>query len=146
MLKTKSAGAIVLNRENQVLVVNQNGNSWSLPKGHIDPNETAIEACKREVFEESGISDLMFIKDLGKYKRHRIALSGGDDKSELKIIYMFLFKTEDKNLNPIDTSIRTAVWIEPDKVSELLTHKKDKKFFEKYRHYIIKRKKYDEEV
>ncbi len=141
MIKTKSAGAIVLNKDNQVLVVNQNGSSWSLPKGHIEENETAIEACKREIFEESGIGELLFIKDLGKYKRHKIALTGGDDKSELKTIYMFLFKTGENKLNPIDTTIRTAAWIDPDKVAELLTHKKDKKFFEKYRHYIIKNKK-----
>jgi len=146
MKKTKSAGAIVLNKENRVLVVNQNGNSWSLPKGHIDENETAIEACKREIFEESGISNLMFIKDLGKYKRHKIGLKGGDDKSELKIIYMFLFKTEELKLNPVDMTIRSAVWIDPGKVAEILTHKKDKKFFEKYKHYIIKKKKSEEEV
>src|SRR4030042_5505676 len=146
MKKTKSAGAIVLNRDNKVLVVNQNGNSWSLPKGHIEDNETEIEACKREIFEESGISDVMFIKDLGKYKRHKIGLTGGDDKSELKIIYMYLFKTEEFNLKPLDMNIRSAVWIDPDKVAELLTHKKDKKFFEKYRHFIIKKKKSDEEV
>ena len=39
---------IVLNINKQVLVVNQNHDSWSLPKGHVDPGETAFEAAKRE--------------------------------------------------------------------------------------------------
>ena len=44
---TKSAGGVVLNINKDVLIVNQNYDSWSLPKGHIDPGETAFEAAKR---------------------------------------------------------------------------------------------------
>ena len=42
------AGGIVLNKNRKILVVNQNHDSWSLPKGHIDPgarsSQLAIEA------------------------------------------------------------------------------------------------------
>jgi ADP-ribose pyrophosphatase YjhB (NUDIX family) len=65
MKKTYSAGGIVLNEQGQVLVVNQNGNSWSLPKGHIDPGEDARTAAERETKEESGISQLSYVGDLG---------------------------------------------------------------------------------
>ncbi|MCK4247280.1 MAG: NUDIX hydrolase, partial [Methanomicrobia archaeon] len=44
MKQTKSAGGVVINEDNQVLVVNQNGNSWSLPKGHIDYGEDKLDA------------------------------------------------------------------------------------------------------
>jgi 8-oxo-dGTP pyrophosphatase MutT (NUDIX family) len=58
MRKTHSAGGVVTNDEGKVLVVNQRGTSWSLPKGHIDPGESALAAAEREIYEESGIRDL----------------------------------------------------------------------------------------
>ena len=68
---TESAGGIVLNQENKILIVNQNHDSWSLPKGHVDPGETILEAAKREIYEESGVSQLEYIKDLGFYQRFK---------------------------------------------------------------------------
>jgi len=129
MKQSKSAGGIVLNKKNQVLVVNQNGNSWSLPKGHIDDGEDELTAAKREIYEESGVSELELIKKLGKYKRYRIGLKERDDKSELKEIVIFLFKTNQEILKPIDPDNPEAKWVEKDKVAELLTHMKDKDFF-----------------
>ena len=48
-------GGVVLNINNQILIVNQNHDSWSLPKGHIDDGETKLEAAIREIYEETGI-------------------------------------------------------------------------------------------
>ena len=129
MKHTFSAGGVVLNQKGEVLVVNQNGNSWSLPKGHIDPGEDTLQTAIREIYEESGIKNLTLIKDLDNYQRYRISLDGGDDKSELKTIYMFLFKTDEEVLKPVDPANPEAKWIEKEKVSEFLTHKKDKEFF-----------------
>ena len=72
MKKTHSAGGVVTNQEGKVLVVSQHGTSWSLPKGHIDPGETALAAARREIYEESGIRDLEFVRELGTYERYRI--------------------------------------------------------------------------
>jgi hypothetical protein len=112
MKQTKSAGGVVINKD-KVLVVNQNGNSWSLPKGHIDYGENHLE----------------LVKELDNYQRYKISLNGGDDKSELKTIFMFLFKTGQEVLKPIDPKNPEAKWIEKDKVADLLTHRKDKEFF-----------------
>ena len=41
----------------EVLVVHRlRQDDWSLPKGHVDPGETADEAALREVAEETGVS------------------------------------------------------------------------------------------
>ena len=129
MKQTYSAGGVVINKDGLVLVVNQNHNSWSLPKGHIDEGEEKLEAAIREIYEESGIRKLQFIKELPTYERYKISLDCGDDKSELKIIYMFLFITDEIDLKPIDPDNPEARWVEKTKVAELLTHKKDKEFF-----------------
>ena len=77
MQTTYSAGGVVLNARGQVLVTNQNGDSWSLPKGHIEKGEEIFDAAKREIVEESGVKNLTFVKPLPSYKRFRIALDGG---------------------------------------------------------------------
>jgi len=129
MKKTHSAGGVVTNHEGEVLVVSQHGTSWSLPKGHIDPGEDALVAAKREIYEESGIRDLEFIRELGSYERHKIGVDGGDDPSELKVITMFLFRTSQKSLRPVDPENPEAKWVERAEVARLLTHEKDKEFF-----------------
>ena len=127
--QTRSAGGVVLNENGLVLVVNQKGQSWSLPKGHINEGEDALDASKREIYEESGINQLELIADLGNYQRNKLALDGGDDISELKTIRMFLFKTNQSSLNPIDPENPEARWINKNEVANLLTHRKDKEFF-----------------
>ena len=54
MKNTKSAGGVVKNQEGKILVVNQRGTSWSLPKGHIEEGEDSLTASRREIEEESG--------------------------------------------------------------------------------------------
>lgn len=130
MRKTHSAGGVVTNDEGKVLVVSQHGTSWSLPKGHIDPGENALEAARREIYEESGVRDLELIRELGTYERHKIGVNGGEDRSELKAITMFLFRTKEKSLRPVDPDNPEAKWVERGKVAPLLTHEKDKEFFE----------------
>jgi len=131
MKKTHSAGGVVTNSEGKVLVVSQHGTSWSLPKGHIDPGENALVAARREIYEESGIRDLELIRELGTYERHRIGVDGGDDRSEFKVITMFLFRTSEKSLRPVDPDNPEARWVEKSKVALLLTHEKDKEFFQR---------------
>ncbi len=131
MKKTESAGGVVISEKtHDVLVVSQRGLSWSLPKGHIDPGEDALAAAKREIFEESGIHNLTLIKQLPSYERYKISIEHGDDKSELKTIHMFLFRTDQTNLAPQDTNNPEARWVAKERVSKLLTHPKDKEFFE----------------
>ena len=131
MRKTRSAGGVVTNSEGEVLVVSQRGTSWSLPKGHIDPGESPLAAARREIHEESGISQLELVRELGTYERQKIGLDGGDDPSELKIITMFLFRTNQKSLKPVDADNPEARWLEKTKVIGLLTHQKDKEFFQR---------------
>lgn len=127
---TRSAGGVVINDAGQVLVVSQHGTSWSLPKGHIEENEEILAAAKREIMEESGVSELELMKEYPMYERMKIGLDGGDDLSEMKLIHMFLFRTSQTELHPTDADNPEAIWVEPKRVAELLTHPKDKKFFE----------------
>jgi ADP-ribose pyrophosphatase YjhB (NUDIX family) len=130
MNKTFSAGGVVISSEGKVLVVNQDNRSWSLPKGHVDDGEKPEAAAAREIGEEAGVRELTLIKPLGSYERHRIGLAGSDDTSELKHISFFLFTTPQLRLAPMDPRHPEARWLVPREVVPLLTHPKDKAFFE----------------
>lgn len=129
---TETAGGIVLNQKGLVLVVNQNGTSWSLPKGHIEKDEDRLTAARREIYEESGITELTLLRELNSYQRFRIGIDGNDDMSELKTIHMFLFTTNQSELSPVDPDNPEARWVNKREVAELLTHPKDREFFEQY--------------
>tara|TARA_Y100001970_G_scaffold132575_1_gene163620 strand:+ start:8533 stop:8961 length:429 start_codon:yes stop_codon:yes gene_type:complete len=133
----KCAGAIIINKNNEVAVVNQNHDSWSLPKGHIDPGETKIDAAKRELYEETGIKNATLIKYIGEYGRYRIGLDGKDDKSEHKTIFIYLFKSNQKILKPIDPHNPEAKWVPYQKVEKILTHPNDREFYKQQIKLII---------
>jgi 8-oxo-dGTP pyrophosphatase MutT (NUDIX family) len=129
MKKTYSAGGVVLNARGQVLVVSQRGKSWSLPKGHIEEGEDVLAAARREIYEESGLRDLILIKLLGSYERLRIGKHGGESGAEFKHLTFFLFKATGEALQPVDPDNPEARWVDPTAVNSLLTHPKDQEFF-----------------
>ncbi len=54
-----AAGVVVVDRDPpsgpRFLVILDRFGRWALPKGHLDPGETAVEAAEREVLEETGV-------------------------------------------------------------------------------------------
>lgn len=69
------------------------------------------------------------IKKLGVISRYRLDNKGGEVKTELKNITLFLFKTKTEILKPVDSENPEAKWVEKEDVVNYLTHKKDKEFF-----------------
>lgn len=128
MKRTESAGGVVLNGRGEVLVVSQHGTSWSLPKGRIEAGEDRLRAARREIYEEAGITELELLGELGSYTR--FSLRGAEeDTSELKTIHMFLFRTTQHELAPVDPENPEARWMKSEEVEEILTHPKDREFY-----------------
>ncbi len=135
MIHSVVAGGVVVNARGEILVTSQGGLSWSLPKGHVDEGEDLVVAARREIYEETGVDGgaLELVRPLGSYERHRTSLSGGDDPAELKTIHLFLFHVVGSAvpvLCPVDSDHPEARWVAVADVATLLTHRKDKEFFE----------------
>jgi 8-oxo-dGTP pyrophosphatase MutT (NUDIX family) len=112
-IHSQSAGAVLIGPTNQIAVVSEND----------------LTALKRELNEETSITNFKVIKKLGTYKRYAIAKDGGEDLSELKTITFYLCSTDQNVLKPQDPENPEARWVDPDKVADLLTHPKDKQFY-----------------
>jgi ADP-ribose pyrophosphatase YjhB (NUDIX family) len=127
---SRSGGGVVVGADGKILVVSQNGDSWSLPKGRLELGEDALQAALREIKEESGITQLELVRPLGKYRRFIIAKGGqGEDESVEKEIELFLFTTNETDLKPQDSDNPEAKWANPADVARILTHPKDQEFF-----------------
>jgi ADP-ribose pyrophosphatase YjhB (NUDIX family) len=111
-----------------VLIVNQRGITWSLPKGHVDPGEDILTAAKREIYEESGVSDLTLIKKLGIIERESMSTDGTE--KEQKTIHIFLFHTDQTELQPQDPHNPEAKWVKKGEVANILSNPKDREFFQ----------------
>ncbi len=70
MRREKSAGAVVYNPKiKKYLLLHYPIGHWDFPKGHVEENEDEIQACLREVKEETGldIETLFGFRDEIKY-------------------------------------------------------------------------------
>lgn len=128
MKTSRSAGGVVVGPDQKILVIKQFGHflSYSLPKGRIESGEDPLKAAMREIFEEGGISQLELVRSLGSYFRPNIY-----DPTETKTVFMFLFKTAQAKLISQDPDKDTQpFWATAEETKTLLTHPKDKEFFD----------------
>lgn len=111
---TLGVGAVVLNDKNEILVIKEKISNlgFKLPGGHIDNAEMISQACKREVYEETGI-DVEFesIVSIGHFYPHQFR------QSNLYVIC--LAKPLSSEINIQDTQeIIDAKWIDVNKYLE----------------------------
>jgi ADP-ribose pyrophosphatase YjhB (NUDIX family) len=133
------ASGVVIGPGNKIVLVSQNGDSWSLPKGHLEPGEDEEEAVIREIFEETGIQDVKIINTVGEYERARIGKNGiGETPDDVRHISVFLCITNQEELQPIDPENPAAEWLAIQDVADRLTHPKDKEFFASITPKILK--------
>ena len=113
----EAAGGLVERKDNKLLFIFRN-NKWDLPKGGVEKKELIIEAAKREVTEETGVSDLIIKKQLSdtyhifkKGKRYR-----------LKKTYWFKMSTGYMGMiHPqIEEGILKGEWVTKEKIDAIL--------------------------
>lgn len=120
----------MLSKDGRIALVEQHGNSWSLPKGGVEDGETPLQAALREIHEETGLSDLMLLGELGTYSRYSIAPGGVGENTALgeRPRTFFLFRASEEVLRPRDKEVTQARWATLDEALTLLTHPKDREF------------------
>jgi 8-oxo-dGTP pyrophosphatase MutT (NUDIX family) len=148
MPKEKSAGAIIFRRENNIvyyLLLHYGPGHWGFAKGHIEGNESEIETTRREVLEETGISDLEILpgfKKIEKYffRQYKDKVSEADRKKGktpwiFKLVTFFIAETKTKEVK-ISHEHTGFVWLPIDEAIKKTTFKNSKKLLKDASEYL----------
>jgi 8-oxo-dGTP pyrophosphatase MutT (NUDIX family) len=117
-----SAGGVVVRGDEVVVIVPTRRAAdgtrvLSLPKGHVDPGETPLQAAQREVREEAGIVAEP-VRELGEsrywYRR--------DGRTIGKSVYFFLFRYLSGDTADHDEEVEEARWLPLKEAEKKLTY------------------------
>ncbi len=131
MIEKISSMAIVITKKEKklkVLLLNSEG-EWVFPKGHVESNETELDAAIRELYEESNVK-VNAQESIGQVDEYKFYFSG---ENAVKVIKVFAFIINDereitynKNEGFID-----GKWVEVDYALKMLKHNDAKNALEK---------------
>lgn len=101
IVREPTAGGIVFRftpdqKDIEILLIQDSKNRWTIPKGHIEPGETAKQTAIREIGEEAGLFHIQVLTWLGKihFKYRRV------DKLVLMTTQIYLVRSLDKTEAP----------------------------------------------
>lgn len=135
-IREKSCGIVVFREvENQrlYLLLHYPGGHWDFAKGHVEKNEDEMTTAKRELEEETGITDIQltegFRERMHYYFRYKNTLSSKD------VIY-FAGKTQQENIK-ISDEHQNHDWLPYDQAKEKLTFDNAKNMIEKVEKFLV---------
>ncbi len=139
--RERSAGGVVV-RDGQVVVIvptrraSDGSKVLALPKGHIDPGETALQAAIREVREETGIVGEP-VTELGEtrywYRR--------DGQTIPKSVSFYLFSYVEGDTADHDDEVEEARWITLEDADSELSHSAEREMVARAAQYLEDQRK-----
>ena len=121
------------NPDKFALIENKKSGNITFPAGGRDEGEeTSIDTLKREVEEETGLSDKEYSIIKTHYVHEFVYSSTKKERAGKKAIQpVYFIKTEKENLESKDPEVRFKGWFTKEKVLELLTFGDSKDVFRK---------------
>jgi 8-oxo-dGTP pyrophosphatase MutT (NUDIX family) len=98
---------------------------WSLPKGHVEPGESAEAAAVREVAEETGITGRV-VATLGTIDFWFVA----DGRRIHKTVHHFLLMAQHGELSADDVEVEEVAWVPLDELSRRLAYADERRLIE----------------
>ena len=113
----EAAGGLVRRTDNKLLFIFRN-NKWDLPKGGVEKNELIIDAAKREVTEETGVSDIIIKNKIAE--TYHIFKKG--KRFRLKKTYWFKMSTTymGKTNPQTEEGIEKTKWVSYKNIEDIL--------------------------
>ena len=135
----KCAAAVLFNDSGRVLVCARNDlqhDAWQLPQGGVEAGETAVDAARRELYEETAVRSVQFVTAmeegmrytfpdfiLEKRKKRGIYNPGQDLYWSL---FRFVGEESEINLDTAEPEFRKYEWVTLDEaVKRAVDFKKD---------------------
>lgn len=126
-MRKVSAGGIIVNEKNEIVMVTTDARNWQFPKGNVEKGEEYLTTALREIEEETKLKGLKLIKKLPMYTRPSL-----DEKKRrcLRDIHYFLFQTKKREVQA-SAEVIGCEWVPIDKVLDRMVYPTDKEFFRK---------------
>jgi putative (di)nucleoside polyphosphate hydrolase len=133
-------GVMLVNKNKKIFVGKRidNRSAWQMPQGGIDENENPIDAVKRELKEETGISSITIIKkskkiytyDLPNYLLGKIWKGKFKGQKQIWFLALFTGKDEEIDLDQKNPEFKKWKWANIDELSDLIVPFKKKLYQE----------------
>lgn len=131
----KSAGAVVYYkhlRQISYLILRHGVGHWDFPKGNIEKDEREEAAARREIKEESGLTNIEFEKGF-KEKIHYFYKK--DSKLVSKSVVFYLAKSSSRKVR-LSSEHSEYEWLDYKKALERLTHKTARDLLKKANRFL----------
>lgn len=91
-----SAAGVVIHGSKVVVLYDKKYKHFVLPQGHCNIGESLVQTAKREITEETGYVDMMYLKKLYVYQYHFPRAN----QTVFKTIHVYLFKSRSTKRKP----------------------------------------------
>jgi 8-oxo-dGTP pyrophosphatase MutT (NUDIX family) len=129
-----SCGAVVITRNAEIkyLLLHYEAGHWDFVKGNIEPNETEEETVRRELKEETGITQATFIKNFRETIKYFYKAEG---KTISKRVTLYLIETSETRVNLSFEHVGYE-WLNYQQALERLTFKTAKQVLNKAQNHL----------
>ena len=132
MIKEKSCGAVVYKKEEEkiyFLIEEMKAGHYSIPKGHVENNETEIETALREIKEETNL-------EVNLDSNFREVVSYSPYEGCIKDVVFFVAKAMTFDMKEQLIEVTSLKWLEPVDAINILTFDSDKEVLRKALKYL----------
>lgn len=137
MQTIEQAGGLVIGPTYEFVVITNQIQRHTFPKGTCEPGESFADTASREIREETGITDFTLSDELGVIERPGFTVDNAVTPSRLKRIHMFACVTAQLVLAPQAPDATAARWVAPTALKEALTWEEEYVFFSKHATAVI---------
>ncbi len=101
----RQAAALALRRGRVCIITSRNGKRWVIPKGWIEPRQTAGESALQEAWEEAGLLGALDREPIGSYLYEK--------EGQSYHVTVFVMKVTSVAQDWPERSFRERAWVSP---------------------------------
>lgn len=121
-------------------VVQHAGEHWGFPKGHPNPGESEEESARRELWEETGITEVDIIPSASFNHSYFFEKDGITYDKSVKYLLGLVSNTITSIPEEFKSEISQIKWLPYAELRELITYENAKVLLDEVNEYVISKK------